>query len=166
MPARLHAFLLEIGEDPPVATVADRVERREPHRPVVGLAQPVHEPHIVTLRDDDHRALRRVGRLGRAELCLLACWATARVGNVEIAILYAEISLAVERQRRAAVDRWGARVNVNHVDVQRSVERLPALARIKPEPATCPDIGTFFKAKRHVHAVAGAVAQRKLGAGR
>src|SRR4029078_6021526 len=96
---------------------------------------------------------------------MLGVWAASRVGNVEIAVLYAEICLAVERQRRAAIDRWGTRVNVHHVDVQRSVSRLPALARIKPEPPTRLDIRTLCKAKCHIHSGAGAVAQGKLGAG-
>ena len=57
-------------------------------------------------------------------------------------------------------------MHVHHLCIQRSVEGLAALARVKPKPATRFDIGTLFKAKCHIHPVAGAIAQRKLGAGR
>ena len=57
-------------------------------------------------------------------------------------------------------------MHINHVGIESAIERLTALAWVESKPATRLDIGAFFKADRHIHPVAGAIAQGKVSAGR
>src|SRR5689334_14179653 len=54
-------------------------------------------------------------------------------------------------------------MQVNHVGIEGAVEHLPALPRIEAEPAARSHIGALFDRDRHLHTVAGAIAERKFG---
>lgn len=93
------------------------------------------------------------------EVGLLARRAAARIGNFEITVADAKIGIAVLRQRRGAINGRRARVQINHIGVERPVHHLPALAGIEVVPAARDDICALFDADRRFHAEAGAVAQ-------
>src|SRR5262249_17879121 len=93
----------------------------------------------------DYRPLRRLRWLGRAELCLLARRAVARIGNFEIVVLYTEVSLGIEWKRRAAVDRRGGGMQGDHCQRERTREDLPAPDGGESKPAARLDIGTLFE---------------------
>ena len=54
-------------------------------------------------------------------------------------------------------------MKIDHIDVERTVHHLTALAGIDTKPAACGDIGALFETDRRFHPEAGAVAQRELG---
>lgn len=131
----------------------DHEQALDPGKPRLGVIV------VGFFREIDDRPFWRFGRFGRAEVGLLARRAAARIGNFEITVADAKIGIAVLRQRRGAINGRRARVQINHIGVERPVHHLPALAGIEVVPAARDDICALFDADRRFHAEAGAVAQ-------
>ena len=87
------------------------------------------------LGEIDRRPFRRIGRPRRRKARLLADRTAARIADLEIAVADAEFGIAVLRQRRRAIDRRRARMQIDHVGIERAVHHLPALPGIDAEPA-------------------------------
>jgi hypothetical protein len=68
------------------------------------------------------------------------------IGDFEIAVADAKVGIAILRQRCRAINGWRARMQIDHVGVERSVHHLPALAGIEPIPATRHDIRALLDA--------------------